>query len=232
MQNGLGIHGVTEMFAFRQLRDLSRADFLRSVGLYFLNDRVVMVRLRKSFLDVGMLEVEERELAQGDNRQAISELTGWVAEDVKEIALRAESEARERALRQALVSLLPHFNALRDAVYICVPPDQVIVQQVFRRSRRGQYPAGHRIRDRAAVAVQARRDLLRLLPVGKKGENSASTSLPYRKNLDGILTMLEPWYQAGRRETTATALANYLMFCQGENKGNVTVVAGHGQNWK
>ena len=113
------------MISLRQLQDVTRADCLSSVGLYFMNDRIIMVRLRKSFLTVAMVEAEERELPQGDNRQAISELTGWVAEDVKEIALKAESDARERSLRQALVSLLPHFNALRDAVYICVPPDQV-----------------------------------------------------------------------------------------------------------
>lgn len=235
MQNGLGIHGVTEMFALRQLRDLSRADFLRSVGLYFLNDRVVMVRLRKSFLDVGMLEVEERELAQGDNRQAISELTGWVAEDVKEIALRAESEARERALRQALVSLLPHFNALRDAVYICVPPDQVIVQQVF-------LPLAAEDNIQQVIEYEIERQLpfkrdeiyYDFLPVGKKGEKLCVYvfAIP-KKNLDGILTMLESFgIKPVGVETTATALANYLMFCQGENKGNVTVVAGHGQNWE
>ena len=119
------------MISLRQLQDVTRADFLSSVGLYFMNDRIIMVRLRKSFLSVAMVEAEERELPQGDNRQAISELTGWVAEDVKEIALKAESDARERSLRQAMVSLLPHFNALRDAVYICVPPDEVVIQEIF-----------------------------------------------------------------------------------------------------
>ena len=70
-----------------QLKNLSRADFLSSVGLYILSDRLLMVRLRKSFLAVSMLGCEDRELPEGDNRQAISELTGWVAEDVREIAL-------------------------------------------------------------------------------------------------------------------------------------------------
>ena len=81
------------MNALRQLQDLTRADFLRSVGLYLLSDRIVMVRLRKSFLNVSLLELEERELPESDNR-AISALTGWVAEDVKEIALKAENDAR------------------------------------------------------------------------------------------------------------------------------------------
>jgi len=119
------------MIGLGDLKDVSRADFLTSVGLYVLSDRLVMVRLRKSLLKVSMLEQETRPLPQGDNRQAISELTGWVAEDVREIALKAESDSHERVLRQAIISLLPHFNAARDAVYICVPQEQAITQQIF-----------------------------------------------------------------------------------------------------
>ena len=85
------------MISLRQLQDVTRADFVRSVGLYFMNDRIIMVRLRKSFLNVAMVEAEERQLPQGDNRQTISELTGWVAEDVRDIALKPESDARERS---------------------------------------------------------------------------------------------------------------------------------------
>ena len=85
----------------QRLQDLSRADFLRSVGLYVMQDRLVMVRLRKSFLNVSLLDEQERELPQSDTRPAIADITGWVAEDIKEIALKAESDSRERSLRQA-----------------------------------------------------------------------------------------------------------------------------------
>ena len=95
----------------QRLQDLSRADFLRSVGLYVMQDRLVMVRLRKSLLNVALLDQQDRELPHSDTRPAIAEITGWVAEDVKEIALKAENDSRERSLRQAIVSLLPHFNA-------------------------------------------------------------------------------------------------------------------------
>ena len=115
----------------QRLQDLSRADFLSSVGLYVMQDRLVMVRLRKSFLNVSLLDEQERELPQSDTRPAIADITGWVAEDIKEIALKAESDSRERSLRQAMVSLLPHFNAGRDAVYLCIPQDQVMMQQIF-----------------------------------------------------------------------------------------------------
>ncbi|HET9295914.1 MAG TPA: hypothetical protein VFP18_03425, partial [Candidatus Binatia bacterium] len=87
------------------IRNLPRADFLRSVGIYIMRDHLVLVRLRKNFLNVTLLEQELRDLPVGENRQAISELTGWIAEDVREIALKAEHDSRERALRQAILSL-------------------------------------------------------------------------------------------------------------------------------
>jgi Tfp pilus assembly protein PilN len=223
------------MIALRQLQDLSRADFLKSVGLYFLSDRVIMVRLRKSFLNIGMLELEDRELPQGDNRQAISELTGWVAEDIKEIALKAESDARERALRQALVSLLPHFNTLRDAVYICVPQDQAIVQQVF-------FPLAAQDNLQQVIEFEVERQLpfkrddiyYDYLPVGKKGEKfCVYVFATPKKNLDSILTLLESFgIKPKGVETTATALANYLLFCRGIDHGSAAVIAGHAQNWE
>jgi Tfp pilus assembly protein PilN len=223
------------MISLRQLQDVTRADFLSSVGLYFMNDRIIMVRLRKSFLSVAMVEAEERELPQGDNRQAISELTGWVAEDVKEIALKAESDARERSLRQALVSLLPHFNALRDAVYICVPPDQVVIQEIF-------FPIAAQDNLQQVVEYEIERQLpfkrddiyYDFLPVGKKGEKICVYvfAIP-KKNLDGILTMLESFgIKPVGAETTATALANYLAFSQGDRQGGMAVIAGHGDNWE
>ncbi|HEX2931859.1 MAG TPA: hypothetical protein VHV54_19180, partial [Candidatus Binatia bacterium] len=119
------------MITLSHLREVSRADFVNSVGLYLMSDRLVMVRLRKNFLAISVREQEERELREADQRQAISELTGWVTEDVREIALKAENDSHERALRQAIISLLPHFNAARDAIYLCLPQEHAVVQQVF-----------------------------------------------------------------------------------------------------
>ena len=82
----------------RWWQELKRADFLRSVGLYVMENRLVLVRLRKSFLNVAVVEDEVRELTVPDDRQAISELTGWVADDVREIALKAETDSRDREL--------------------------------------------------------------------------------------------------------------------------------------
>ncbi len=57
----------------QRLQNLSRADFLRSVGLYVMQDRLVMVRLRKSLLNVALLDQQDRDLphsrhASGDRR--------------------------------------------------------------------------------------------------------------------------------------------------------------------
>jgi Tfp pilus assembly protein PilN len=223
------------MIALRHLQDVSRADFLTSVGLYLLTDRLIMVRLRKSFLSVSMLEQEERQLPEADNRQAISELTGWVAEDVREIALKAESDSRERALRQAIISLLPHFNAARDQVYLCVPQDQAIVQQVF-------LPLAAQDNLRQVLEYEIERQLpfkrediyYDYLPAGKKGEKFSLYvfAIP-KKYLDGVLNLLESFGVKPRGvETTATALANYLLFSEEASTGSAAVVAGHGQNWE
>jgi Tfp pilus assembly protein PilN len=223
------------MIAIRHLQDISRADFLTSVGLYLLNDRIVMVRLRKSFLKVSVLEQEERELPEADNRQAISELTGWVAEDVREIVLKAENDSRERALRQAIISLLPHFNAARDAVYLCVPREQAIVHQVF-------LPLAAQDNLQQVLEYEIERQLpfkrediyYDYLPAGKRGEKFGLYvfAIP-KKSLDGVLSLLESFGIKPRGvETTVTALANYLLFSEGARAGSAAVVAGHGRTWE
>jgi Tfp pilus assembly protein PilN len=222
------------MNALRQVQNLGRADFLRSVGLYLLHDRVVMVRLRKSFLSVSLMELEERELPASDHR-TISALTGWVAEDVKEIALKAENDARERALRQAILSLLPHFNAARDAVYLCVPQEQAIVQQVF-------LPLAARDNLRQVLEYEIERQLpfkreeiyFDYLPAGQKGEKlCVYVFATPKKGLAGLLTMLESFgIVPNGVETTVTALANYLLFCDGDGGANAALIAGHRSSWE
>ena len=223
------------MSALNRLQDLTRADFLRSVGLYFLSDRVVMVRLRKNFLNLSMLELEDRELPEGDHRQAISELTGWVAEDVKEIALKAEHDARDRALRQAMVSLLPHFNPGRDAVYVCVPQEQTIVQQVFL-----PLAAADNLKQVLEYEIERQLPFKRdeiyydFLPVGKKGEKfCVYVFATPKKALDGLLTLLESFgIKPSGVETTVSALANYLLFANGADAESAALVAAHRSNWE
>ena len=217
------------MIGYPQLKELSRADFLSSVGLYLTSDRLFMVRLRKSFLNVSMIDQGERELPARDTR-AISELTGWIAEDVREIALKAESDLRERSLRQALISLLPQIHAARDQVYLCVPQEQTIVQQVF-------LPSAARENLRQVLDYEIERQLpfkrdevyYDFLAGPNKGEKLCVyvVAIP-KRNLDGLLSVLESLgIKPKGVETTVTALGNYLLFTRQMGASSAALVAGH-----
>ena len=229
------IANAKTMIGYRQLRDLSRADYLSSVGLYLMSDRLLMVRLRKSFLAVSVLEQEQCGLPAGDSRQAISELTGWITEDVREIALKAESDSRERALRHALVSLLPHINLARDQIYLCVPQEQAIVQQVF-------LPIAAQDNLQQVLDYEIERQLpfkredvyYDFLPAGRKGEKLCVYifAIP-KRNLEGVVTLLESLgIRPSGVETTVTALANYLLFTGQMSESAVSLIAGHPGYWE
>ena len=217
------------------IRNLPRADFLRSVGLYIMRDRLVFVRLRKNFLNLSLVEHESCELPQSENRQALSELTGWIAEDVREIALKAEHDSRERALRQAILSLLPHFKVGRDALYICVPQDQAIVQQIF-------FPLAAEANLHQVLEYEIERQLpfrredlyYDFLPIGRQGDKIGLClfAVP-KKAIAGVLNVLESFgITPNGVETTATALANYLFFCDRDFSGSAAIVGGGEQGWE
>lgn len=223
------------MIGLGQVKNLSRADFLTSVGLYIMPDRLRMVRLRKSFLSISMLGQEDRELSEGGRGQAISELTGWVTEDVREIALRAEGETRERALRQALISLLPHMNAARDQIYVCLPQAEAIVQQVV-------LPLAAEENLQRVLDYEIERHLpfrreelcYDFLPGERRGEKLTVTvfAIP-KRTLEATLGLLE---SVGIKplgvETTVTALANYLLFTGHMNGSGAALVAAHAGGWE
>jgi Tfp pilus assembly protein PilN len=216
-------------------KTFSRVDFLRSVGLYITRDRLVLVRLRKSVLDVSLIEHEARELPLGENQQAISELTGWIAEDVREIALKAENDSRERAIRQAILSLLPNFNAGKDPVFICVPQEQAVVQPIFLPSA-AEANLQQVLEYEIERQLPFRRDEIfyDYLPIGKKGDKIGLYlfAVP-KKSLGNLLDLLGSFgIKPAGVETTVTALANYLLFCKGEIQGAAAVIGGHGRSWE
>ena len=222
------------MILGQRLQDLSRADFLRSVGLYVMQDRLVMVRLRKSFLNVSLLDEQQRELAQSETRPAIADITGWVAEDVKEIALKAENDSRERSLRQAMVSLLPHFNAGRDAVYLCIPQDQVMMQQILL-----PLAAENNIDQVLEYEIERQLPFRReevyydYLPAGKKGDKLSLYILAVQKKLvDGLVNLLESFgIKPAGVEPDVTALLNYLLYAAVPNNGRTALLAAGEQSW-
>src|SRR5262245_3114414 len=217
------------------LQSLYRADFLRSVGLYIMHDHLVLVRMRKNFLRLSLAEQEARELPLGENQQAISELTGWIAEDIREIALRAETDSRERALRQAIVSLLPHFSAGKDSLYICVPQEQAIVQKLF-------LPQAAENNLRQVLEYEIERQLpfrrddiyFDFMPIGKQGDKIGVYlfAIP-KKSLVHILDVLGSFgIRPNGVETTVTAMANYLLFCRGDLDNPAVVVGRQNEAWE
>ena len=90
------------------LQALARADFLKSVGLYVTRDRLFLVRMRKDFFRLSVVE-----------------------EEVREVILGEGETLRRQALSQALRSLLPHFDPAKDPLYICFSPDQAIGVQLY-----------------------------------------------------------------------------------------------------
>ncbi len=217
------------------LHDLYRADFLRSVGLYIMRDHLVLVRMRKNFLRLSLAEQEARELPLGENQQAISELTGWIAEDIREIALRGGTDSRERALRQAIVSLLPHFSAGKDSLYICVPQEQAVVQKFF-------LPQAAENNLRQVLEYEIERQLpfrrddiyFDFMPVGKQGDKIGVYlfAIP-KKSLAHVLDVLGSFgLRPNGVETTVTAMANYLLFCRAELDRPAVVVGRQNEAWE
>jgi Tfp pilus assembly protein PilN len=217
------------------VQNLHRADFLRSVGLYIMRDHLVLVRMRKNFLRLALTEQEARELPIDENQQAISELTGWIAEDIREIALRAETDSRERALRQAIVSLLPHFNAGKDPLYICIPQEQAIVQKLL-------LPQAAESNLRQVLEYEIERQIpfrrddiyFDFMPMGKQGDKIGVYlfAIP-KKSLVHILDVLESFGIRPRGvETTATAMANYLLFCRDGLSHPAIVVGRQNGAWE
>ena len=220
---------ITVMMGNRWMQNLSKVDFVTSVGLHILPDRLILVRLRKNFRRVSLLEQEARDLPEGDDKQRISGLTGWIPEDVREIALKAEHDSHERVLRQAFLSLMPHFNAARDSFYICVPQDQAIVQEIF-------LPPAAEANLQEVLEYEIERYLpfrrediyYDFLPTGKKGDKIGVYVFAIPKR--SLRTLLEVLASFGVKpkgvETTATALANYLLFCADETATPATIIGG------
>jgi Tfp pilus assembly protein PilN len=222
-------NGVQSMLSRRSLQNLTRADFLTSVGLCLMRDRLLMVRLRKNLWNISLLEQETRELPVEQRQQAIAELTGWIAEDVREIALKAESDSRDRSLREALLSLLPHFNRRRDQFCLCLSQDEVIVHPFF-LPQAAESNLAQVIEYEIERQLPFRREdiFYDYLPVGRAGDKIGVYlfAIP-KKNLIGVLEVLASFgIRPTNIETTAISVANFLLFCKAEGAGPAAVIGG------
>ena len=194
------------------LQSLSRADFLKSVGLYVTRNHVVLARLSKDLTRLSLVEQQVREFEAG-----------------------GDPAARRHSLTQAIRSLLPHFNPARDPCYLCLSLDQAVSCQVFFPQAVAEnltqvldYEVGR--------LVPFRRDEMYYdyLVAGKKGDKLAVLlfAVP-RRTLDEVLDALVVFGIKPRGvDTSATALANYLLFCHGESAGPALFLGAYNGSWE
>ncbi len=196
----------------RWFADLSRADFLRSVGLYVMPDRLFLVRMRKSLFRLSLLEQEVREVPPGK-----------------------DGASRREALSEAIRSLLPHFDPVKDPFYICLSPDLAIGCRLFlpqvaeeNLPKVLEYEIGRHIPFRREDVYYD------FLPMGRKGDKIALFlfAVP-KKVLNDVLEALSSCGVKPRGvENTATAISNYLFFCTGGITGPSLVLGGHNHGWE
>lgn len=214
----------------RWLQDLSRVDFTTSVGIYVMRDRIVLVRLRKALNKVSLLGQEAYDLPLADSKQALSGLTGWIPEDVSEIAVKVASDSTEQVLRQAMLALLPHCDPRRDSFYICLPQEQVVTQEI-------SFPAAAQADLKQVLDYEIERYLpfrredvfYDYVPTVKKGDKIGVMlfAVP-KKSLAPLLAVLASLgVEVKGVETTVTAMANFLLFCAGDTTDSVAAVGGH-----
>lgn len=196
----------------RWFKDLSRADFLRSAGLYVTPDRLFLVRLRKNLFRVSVAQEESLEVALGQ-----------------------DPDSRRQALSDAFRSLLPHFNPAKDPFYICLSADQVVGFQLF-LPQVAEESLSQVVAYEIERQLPFRRDEIYYdyLPLGRQGDKVGIFlfAVP-KKNLDAILDSLASLGVKPKGvETTATALANYLLFCADGITGTSLVVGEHNRAWE
>jgi Tfp pilus assembly protein PilN len=124
---------------------------------------------------------------------------------------------------------LPHFSAARDSLYICVPQDQAIIQTVY-------LPQAAEANLQQVLEYEIERQIpfnrdeiyYDYLPIGKRGDKIGVHlfAIP-KKHLAGVLDVLGSFgIVPSGVETTATALANYLLFCKRDFTGCAAIVGG------
>lgn len=194
------------------LQVLARADFLKSVGLFVMRDRLFLVRMRKDFFRLSVVE-----------------------EEVREVVLAEDLTLRRQALSQAVRSLLPHFDPAKDPFYLCLSLDQAIGFQLFLPLiAEENLPQVLEYEIERQLPFRREDVYYDFLPTGRKGDKLGLFLFAVPKRiLDEILDTLSTFGVKPRGvETTATALSNYLLFCTGGITGPALVLGGQSQGWE
>jgi Tfp pilus assembly protein PilN len=196
----------------RWLKDLSRVDFLTSVGLYVAPEALYLVRLRKSLRHLSVLEAESREIPRG-----------------------ADAAARAEALREALRSFLPYFNPAKEPIHICLSPDQVMSLELS-LPQAAEENLAQVVEYEIDRHLPLRREDLYydFLPLGKTEDKVGLLLFAApKKAVDEILEICSALgAKTGGVETSATALSNFLLFCAPDLTGPSVLLGGRNRDWE
>ncbi len=217
------------------IQNLSRADFLKSVGLYVMRDHLILVRMRKDFQRLSLVEQEVREINPGGDGKSGSSLAGWIPEEVRGVVQMEDAGSRREALRGAIHSLLPYFNPSKDPFYICLSPDQAMVSHIF-LPQAAEENLAQVVEYEIERYLPFRRDdvYYDFLPAGEKGDKIGLFlfAVPKQRLKDLLEILSDFGIKPNGVETTATALSNYLLFCAGGIAGPVVLFGDHNQAWE
>lgn len=193
------------------LKNLARADFVRSAGLYITPERFYLVRLRKNLTNISVVETHTRAIPAAD-----------------------DAAARKQALADALRSLVS-FNASRDPLYVCLSSDQVVSLEMSLPQ-----VAGDNLSQVVNYEIERylpfrREDVYYdYVPMGAKGDKyGVLLFAAQKKQIDALLEVLGEF---GARpeavETSATSLSNYMFYCTGGLSGPALLLGGQNHDWE
>ncbi len=195
----------------RRLYDLTRADILKSVGLYIMRDRLCLVRMRKNLFSISLVGEGLREITSGD-----------------------DPGLRQKAFSEAISSFLPHFNPANDPFYIAISPDQAIMCQVFLPQA-----AEENLKQVLDYEIERLLPFRReevyydFLRAGSK-ENKVSIilfAIP-KKVIDEIMGTLSTFgIRPKGVEIATTATSNYTLFYKRDLTGPALLLGGYGNGW-
>lgn len=191
------------MIASPWIDKVSRVDLLKSAGLYVMPDRLFLVRIRKDFFRLSIVGAEAREIRGED------------------------AASRRQALSDGIRSLLPYFDPRRDPLYLCLSPDQAIAVQFF-LPRAAEENLAQAVGYEIERQIPYRREEVYygFLPTGRTVDKvRVFLFATPKRNLDEILDVLDAFgIKPKGVETTATALANFLLCCAGGIAGRAVIL--------
>lgn len=193
------------------MKNLFRADFVRSTGLYITPERFYLVRMRKTLTNVSIVEAESRAIPAAD-----------------------DPAARKQALADALRSLV-RFDPARDPLYVCLSSDQIVSLEMSLPQ-----VAGDNLSQVVNYEIERylpfrREDVYYdYVPMGMRGDKFGVLLFAAQKKLvDGLLEVLAGFGAKPQAvESSAISLSNYMLYCTGGISGPALLLGGQNHDWE